>query len=310
MEEQFIKARLDQMLESEITVYPCKNLRASNLGHPCERYLYLLLTNWEEQKPHEKSLQSIFDLGNKIEDFAIDQIKKAGFEVITPLKGKNGNWKIDVKGGIISGREDLRVKDENGELIPFEVKGLSPTEFEKLNTVEDFLKSKRYTVRQYPAQLFLYLYKYEKEYGFFVIVNKLTGEIKPIKMQLDYNFGEQCLAKAERIYRAVEEKNMPEPICDPSICEKCPLQHICGAVERISTDIEMDDELDDLLDKKAELQPIVSELEEVKEKIKTKVGERQRVLTGKYLIERKSFEKKEYVVPARTEWRMNVKKIV
>ena len=309
MDAEYIKQRLNQMLESEIKVYPCHNVRASNLGHPCERFLYLLITQWEEQKPHDKTLQSIFDLGNSIEEFAISQVIKAGFEIITPTKGRTGNWKIDVKGGIISGREDLRIKDENGHLIPIEVKGLSPTEFEKLNSVEDFLNSKRYTVRQYPAQLFLYLYKFEEEYGFFFIVNKLTGEIKPIMMKLNYQFGEECLSKAERVYKALDEKKIPEPICDPTVCEKCSLQHICGHFQTTPTDIETDDELDELLDKKAELSVYASELEDVKDEIKRRIGERERVLTGKYLVERKSIEKKSYTVQARTEHRLNIKKL-
>ena len=309
MDAEFIKEKLDEMLKNEIKVYPCHNVRASNLGHPCERYLYLLITQWEEQVPHDKTLQSIFDLGNAMEEFAISQVKKAGFEIITPPQGKSGNWKIEVKGGIISGREDLRLKDENGELIPIEVKGLSPTEFEKLNSVEDFLKSKRYTVRQYPAQLFLYLYKFEKEYGFFFIVNKLTGEIKPILMKMNDQFGEDCLSKAERVYKALDEKKIPEPICEPDVCEKCSLQHVCGAFQAKATDVELDDELEELIDRKNELKSYASELDEINDKIKSKIGERERVLTGKYLVERRSCERKSYTVQGGTYYKLNIKKL-
>ena len=306
MEASYIKEKLDKMLESEIKVYPCHNLRASNLGHPCERYLYLLITQWQEQKAHDKGLQSIFDLGNNIEEFAINQLKKAGFEVVTPVER---SWKIDVKGGYISGREDIRIKDENGELIPVEIKGLSAQEFEKLNTIEDFMFSKKHYVRAYPTQLFIYLYKFEKPYGFFVIVNKQTGEIKPIKMDFNFEFGEECLSKAERVYKAIEEKSIPEPIFDQCVCEKCSLQHICGSCQRVSADIELDDELEQLIEKQNELKPYASELEEVKDQIKKKIGEREKVITGNYLIERKSIEKKSYTVQARTEWRLNIKKL-
>lgn len=306
MEAKDIKEKLDKMLENEIKVYPCHNLRASNLGHPCERYLYLLLTQWQEQKAHDKGLQSIFDLGNTIEDFAINQLKKAGFEVITPVER---SWKVDVKGGYISGREDIRIKDENGELIPVEIKGLSAQEFDKLNTIEDFMFSKKHYVRAYPTQLFIYLYKFEKPYGFFVIVNKQTGEIKPIKMDFNFEFGEECLAKAERVYKAIEEKKIPEPIFDQCVCEKCSLQHICGSCQRESLDIETTDDLEELLDKQAELKKYAGELDEVKEEIKKKIGERDRVLAGKYLIERKAIQKNSYTVQARTEYRLNIKNL-
>ena len=50
-------------------------------------------------------------------------------------------------------------------------------------------------------------------------------------------------------------------------------------------------------------------MEDVKDQIKKKIGEREKVLTGKYLIERKAFEKKSYTVQARTEYRLNIKKL-
>ena len=201
MNAEEIKNKLEETAKSKIQVYPVKNLSASRLGHPCERYLYLLLTHWEDLKPHDVGLQHIFDLGNSIEDYVIKQLKEAGFEVVTPTER---SWKIDVKNGFISGREDLRIKDEKGELLPVEVKGLSPYDFDKLNTIEDFFKSKKAHIKGYPAQLFIYMYKFEKQRGFFVICNKQSGEIKPIEVNMDYEFGEACLSKAERIYDAID----------------------------------------------------------------------------------------------------------
>ena len=148
-----VNERLYKAKEAKIKIYPCNNLRASNLGHPCERYLYLLIKHWNEQKPHDVGLQSIFDLGNTIEAHTIKNIQEAGYEVITPTQR---SWKIDKP--LITGREDIRIKDENGELLPVEIKGLSPIEFDKLNSVDDFFKSKRYYVRAYPAQLQVYMY--------------------------------------------------------------------------------------------------------------------------------------------------------
>ena len=134
MTAQEINEKLASAKQSKIKVYPCRNLRASNIGHPCERYLYLLITRWEEQQPHDVGLQNIFDLGNTLEAHTINNLKEAGYEVITPTK-----WSFQIEKPLITGREDLRIKDENGELIPVEVKGISPFEFGKLNTINDFL---------------------------------------------------------------------------------------------------------------------------------------------------------------------------
>lgn len=148
-----INARLFKAKADKIKIYPCNNLRASSIGHPCERYLYLMVKHWNEQKPHDVGLQCIFDLGNTLEEHTIKNIKEAGFEVITPTVR---SWKIDKP--LITGREDIRIKDENGELLPVEIKGISPFEFDKLNTVDDFMKSKRSYIRGYPAQLQTYMY--------------------------------------------------------------------------------------------------------------------------------------------------------
>ena len=306
MTAEKINAALFKAKKDKITIYPCRNLRASNLGFPCERYLFLLIKHWEEQKPHDVGLQNIFDLGNTMEEHTIKNIKEAGFEVITPTQR---SWQMDVKGGVITGREDVRIKDENGELLPVEIKGISPFEFDKLNSVDDFLKSKRSYIKAYPAQLYVYMLHFGKEKGFFALTNKLTGETKFIEVPFDYDLGEEYLAKAERVYKALASDEIPPACEDISTCENCPLAHICGETRRIPTDVDIDDELDDLINKKQELAAAKKEYEEVDAQIKKKVGEREKVLTGQYLIERKSFVKTAFTVPESVQYRINIKRL-
>lgn len=301
-----VNERLFKAKKEKIAVYPCRNLRASNLGNPCERYLYLLIKNWEEQKPHDVGLQNIFDLGNTLEEHTIKNIKEAGYEVITPTQR---SWQLDVKGGIITGREDIRIKDENGELLPVEIKGISPFEFDKLNSVDDFLKSKRPYIKGYPAQLFVYMLHFGKEKGFFALTNKLTGETKFIDVPFDYELGEQYLAKAERIYKCLAENTLPDTCEDISQCEGCSLAHLCGDMRRIPTDIELDDELGDLCKRKEELAAAKKEYEDVDKQIKAKVGEREKVIAGDFLITRKGFVKKAYTVPESTQYKISIKRL-
>lgn len=301
-----MNAKLFKAKADKITIYPCNNLRASNLGHPCERYLYLLIKHWEDQKPHDVGLQNIFDLGNALEEHTINNIKEAGFEVVTPTVR---SWKVEVKGGIITGREDVRIKDENGELIPVEIKGISPFEFDKLNSVDDFLKSKKAYIQGYPAQLFIYMLKFGKEIGYFALTNKLTGETKFIEVPLDYDYGEKMLSKAERIYAALASETPPDACEDISLCENCSLAHICGECRRVPADIDIDEELDELINRKQELAASKKEYEKVDAEIKAKVGEREKVITGEYLIERKSFTKKAFTVPESVQYRLIIKRL-
>lgn len=301
-----MNAKLFKAKADKIKVYPCTHLRASNLGHPCERYLYLLIKNWEEQKPHDVGLQNIFDLGNTLEEHTIKNIKEAGYEVLTPTQR---SWQLDVKGGIITGREDIRIKDENGELLPVEIKGISPFEFDKLNSVDDFLKSKKSYIKGYPAQLLVYMLHFGKEKGFFALTNKLTGETKFIEVPFDYDLGEEYLSKAERIYKALAENEPPEACDDISHCENCQLAHICGECKRVPTDIDLDEELDELINRKNELAAAKKEFDQLDKEIKAKVGEREKVLTGEYLIERKASVRKAYTVPEQVSYRLYIKRL-
>lgn len=306
MTAEQINAKLFKAKADKITVYPVNNLRASSLGHPCERFLYLQIKHWEEIKPHDVGLQNIFDLGNTLEEHTIKNIKEAGFEIVTPTVR---SWKFNVKGGVITGREDIRIKNENGELLPVEIKGLSPFEYDKLNSVADFLNSKKTYIRGYPAQLLIYMLHFGKELGYFALTNKLTGETKFIEVPFDYDYGDQMLCKAERIYAALEANEIPAACDDISVCENCPLAHICGEVRRVPTDVDLDEELDELIDRKQELAATMKEYKEIDETIKKKVGERSKVITPHYLIERKSFVKKEYTVPESTQYRMTIKRL-
>lgn len=304
----YINDTINDFVKSEIKIYPCNNLRASNIGHPCERYLYLLIKHWDEQQPHDEGLQNIFDLGNSIEEYAIRKLKAAGLEVITPSVR---SWKVE--NPLITGREDIRIKDpDNGELYPAEIKGLSPYEWEKLNSVDDFYNSKKYYVRAYPSQLLVYCWKFEKEKGFFILVNKLTGQIKPIEVPFDWDRADALLKKGERVYEALNDLTgqlIPDACADITVCENCALRHICTA-PREFPDVDIDDgELENLIDLKAELKPSIEAYKKVENDIKKCFGDRERVIAGKYLVTAKIINKQEYTVSARQERRIAISRL-
>lgn len=304
----YINDKVSDFVRNEIKVYPCNNLRASNIGHPCERYLYLLIKHWDEQAPHDEGLQNIFDLGNSMEEYTIKKLKDSGLEVVTPVVR---SWKVE--NPLITGREDIRIKDpEDGQLYPAEIKGLSPFEWERLNCIEDFYNSKRYYVRGYPAQLMIYCWKFEKEKGFFVLTNKLTGKIKTIEVPFDWERADALLKKGERIYTALNdstEKLIPAACNDISVCDDCSLRHICTANHaRIEADID-DGELEAIIDKMNELKAGYNAYKEADEELKRCLGGREKVIAGKYLVTSKVISKAEYVVKARQERRVSVSRL-
>lgn len=305
MNAEQINEKLKAKLQEKCIIYPQNNLRCSSIGHPCNRYVYLCITNFNDRKPPDIGLQAIFGLGNTLEAHVIEKIKEAGYEVITPTER---SFRIMPQN--ITGREDLRIKDPtDGQLYPVEVKSISPFEFDKLNCFDDFVNNKKPFIRAYASQIQLYLYQFAKPYGFFALINKLTGEIKMICVELDYDFAEKILQKAEYINKCLADKTPPEACDEIALCENCDLQHICGECKRVPTDIEIDGELESLINRKEELKTAKAEYESVDKQIKERVGEREKVITGTYLIERKAFEKKAFTVAASTQYRINIKRL-
>jgi len=278
-----INQALYEETDKRRTIYPCYNLRARSLGHPCTRYLVYSITNWQDQEKPDVGLQHIFDLGSYVEGYVIQKIKDAGYEVITPV---DKAWKIDTP--LIHGREDLRIKDkETGELYPVEVKSLSPFVWDKLNSVDDFYNSKHAHVRAYPGQLMCYMWKFEKDKGFFALLNKVTGEIKIIEVPFDWNKANDLFEKGKLVYKHIEDKTLPDPIDDESVCEHCPFAHICGHISREGAEIETDGYLEGLLDEKATLKPSYSRYNEIGDLVKDHIGTRPKVIAGHYIVERK-----------------------
>lgn len=302
---EYIAGKVSDFVRSEIKVYPCEHLRASNIGHPCERYLFLLIKHWEEVKPHDEGLQNIFDLGNSVEAYTIQKLKDAGLEVITPVPR---SWKVE--NPLITGREDIRIKDpDDGQLYPAEIKGLSPQEWERLNSIEDFYSSKRAYVRGYPAQLMVYCWKFEKEKGFFILANKLTGALKIIDVPFDWDRADALLKKGERIYKALETGAQPEACDDLTVCENCNLRHLCtAAIDRTEAEID-DGELESAIDRKNEFAPAYRAYNDACEEIKRIFGERETVIAGKYVVTAKIVTRAEYTVQARQERRITVKRL-
>ncbi|MCL2234316.1 MAG: hypothetical protein FWC02_01395 [Firmicutes bacterium] len=306
MNSQILNEKISQKTKSRIRIYPQHNMRASSIGHDCERYLYFCVKNWEDRPPHDEGLQNIFDLGNCIEDYAINKIKEAGIEVLTPTE----NFKIEKP--LISGRQDLMIKDpQDGQLYPVEIKGYSPIEYEKLNSIEDFFKSKRHYVRQTPAQLYCYMLKFGKEKGYFFLVNKLSGATKFIDATFDYDYAETLLQKAEKVYGAldVEKPETLNTTDDLTMCNDCHFKHLCTA-NKTRVEAEIDDgTIEDILNRKAELKPFKDEFDDLQDQLKAAVGEREKVITTDFVIERKLVKKKGFTVPDSEHYKIGIKRL-
>lgn len=293
----------------KIKVYPCHANRASELGHPCERYLVYNRTQWEKKQLYKVETQFIFDHGNLVEEEAIQELKDAGLDILEQQRA----FEINSKGEKITGHLDLKISNGNGRAYPCEIKGLGHWDWQKLNTLEDFHKSTKSWIRKYPAQLMLYLYGTNSEQGLFYIKDKQAPHMpKEIWVTLDYGYVEELLQKALRINSHVDNKTLPDRMSyEHNTCKYCPFLHMCLPDQDHGEGIELNNDTDllDMLNKRAELSENYKEYKKIDEDIKEKVNGHPQIICGNWHITGNMVQKKEYTVAASESWRKSIKRV-
>jgi len=304
---------VEKVLEAKtqkIKQYPVNANRASELGHECLRYLVLNRTRWQEKALHDARLQMIFDMGRMVEGVVQQDLRDAGFNVIEQQRAFS--WaKYQITGAI-----DCKLAID-GAVYPTEIKSAAPYSFESINSIEDIRHHKWHYMRKYLAQLTLYLLMDGKDRGLFLFKNKSTGELKEIWMDLDYDFAESLVQKAEAINKHVAEGTLPEPMeYKEDICQDCAFVHIC-LPDRIGKEVEISDdtELIELVSRYWTLKPGAKEYDEVDKRINELVKGREKILAGDYFIEGKYIDRTSYEVPPEIKlpykkitqcWRKNI----
>jgi CRISPR/Cas system-associated exonuclease Cas4 (RecB family) len=302
-----LRAAIDQAKAKKIRVSPVHANRAGELGHPCLRYLVYMRTRWQEQIPITIDTQYLFDQGNVIERAAIRDLEEAGIEV--SQSAKDLYWKALN----ISGRIDGRIRWEGGFPV-IEIKGINPFDFPKLNTVADFHNSKKLWLRKYPGQLTIYLVLENEEWGIFILKDKVSGKIKPIRLDLDYAYAETLLKKAEAVEKHVREGTLPDRIGDESAHQYCHFNHIClpGQVntDKFIEDPELEAKIDRWFELKGALKPMEKDFKEIDEYLKTRFKDIPQAVVGDWLIEGKLAERKGWVVQPFSFWDMKIKSLI
>ncbi len=296
--------RIMEHKAASIRQYPVNANRASSLGHPCTRYLVLDRTRWQEKALHGPGLQLIFDLGNDIEDRVMRDLRESGVTVIE--QQRSFSWQKYK----ITGHIDGKVQIDNN-VYPVEIKSMSPFAFAKVDAVQDMHNSKYHYMRAYPAQMTLYLLMDNKEVGYFILKNKVSGEMKEVQVGLDYDLGESLLRKAEEINAHVDGETVPDPIeWEDTICSECGYLHICTP-DRVGKGVEIidDAELLELLGRRDALVRAHKEYEEIDRELKDAIKEKDKILIGDWFITGKWQERKETTMKASKFWVSKIAKV-
>lgn len=292
-----------EMKAKRIKQWPVRSNRASNLGHPCERFLVYERTRWQEKVLHDVTLQFIFDEGNIHEAAVIRELQDAGFQIIEQQRA------FEWKKYEITGHVDAKIKD-NGSFIPIEIKSMSDWAWKAVNDLSDMYKSKAVYMRQYPAQMTLYLLMDEKEEGAFILKNKTNGLLKQIPVKLDYEYGEALIQKAERINAHLKGETLPDRIeFSVGACEWCAYSHICLPEHKHEGSIINDPELEAKLDRRGALKTMKDEYDDLDKEIREAVREKPELVVGNWILKGKWVDKKAYTVEAGRYWQTTIKQL-
>ena len=317
---KFIEDKYYNLKQARIQQYTHEHNNASEIGHPCERFLVFSRTKWDQKPLHDVSLQCIFDEGKRQEESLVRDLLDAGIEFIEsqkPLYDQKLKLSARLDGKIvISYQEVVNNKQITvKQAYPVEIKSMSPYSFEKINTVKDMFDD--IYACKYPAQLTLYLYLDAKEKGYFILKNKSTGQIKVIELTLDYEYAEQLIQKIERINHYVDNNEVPPVTVDATVCKTCPFLQVCMPdIKNTSIIFDDDSDLVKLINRRNELQKqleqtkaIEKELRSVEELIKKAVTGKEKIIAGDYLITGKYVKRAGYEVKETQYWTYKIESL-
>lgn len=250
-----IQEKWDAALEAERQREPAPHPFnwASELEHPCERFLTLVRLKWRERKP--KSVEALYRIteGQSNEALLRQELDRLGFPLL------EGQKRVEWPALQIVGRIDGKIQYD-GDRIPVEIKWISPFLYDEAQSIKAIKESPSYWVRRIGAQLNLYLLLEGEEEGL-LIIKTAARRPRLIEVTLDLEWAESIISKAERINKYVAENKIPEPIeWNSSLCDRCDMNHICLPIKpSLQDDIPAD--LEPKLKRYLELKEIVKEFE-------------------------------------------------
>lgn len=234
---QIETARIRRLLEHVQPRLQGSN-RASTLGHPCERLLVYrrLKEHYDKCAPTPVDRASVFHEGSVHERAIVQEMLVDGFDVLWTQRP------FEYEG--ITGTIDGALPAEPGGLAePFDAKSMDNQAWKAMPKIEDGpvlygdlsyfanADAKHWWLRQYPAQMEIYLLMSGCPIGWFIVKNKTTGQRVWVLVTLDDPAMVRCqglLDKAKRLDGYVARQEIPSHTTDGALCVRCEFRMHCA----------------------------------------------------------------------------------
>jgi len=303
IKEQIEQAQI-KWLQDKIFRSRWKSLRASGIGDICNRRIFYYMTAGELAEEFDTDLIAIFEEGKEQEPAVRRYLSELGFEI------KKAGYTENMESHGISGQVDGTLEVGKNRYI-VEIKTVSEYAWDNLNKPEDF--NEGYYAKWYAQiQVYLLLFNYEK--GLFILKRKQAKQLKIIEVDLDYNYAEGLLKKAEIVNKAIKDNAAPDFLkANPVECRRCPFfAKVCNPpMDFGETQIIEDTILETKLSRREEISPLKSEYEKLDKEIKERFKEIPSSICGNFsitgkagIMRREAQEAKE--IPT---WRIKINKI-
>lgn len=293
---------LDEAIEKALSdtrrVRPQHANRASQAGIECARRLQWNRTRWQDAKLHDVGLERRFALGRALEPEIIRLVEAAGVKV--EQSQRDLSWPALQLTGHIDGTIEL-----DGEKVVLEAKTTSRFSFEKIRgagSAAELLEDRRSYVRGYVVQAAFYALLMGLPGAVLLFLDKDSGRTHAIDVRLS---DERVLEAAEAVLKRFERVNaaiaagVDLPAEPASHCKECPFLGACAPAQDFGAGLAVldDGETEGLLARRAELQPLVSEFDEVDEALKERFAAAGEALVGGWHVTVKESLTTRYDVP-------------
>ena len=262
----------DKALARARKQYPRHVHRISDIGHPCHRYLYYAIHDWDKRKEVDLSLQAIFKAGNVLENpvisFFNSEVGPLCEPKMTILDTQSQTCDKLLRDHNIEGsRDGTLAVDVDGRwqrLGPIDGKSCSQSSFRMYQDIES-LKRHSWSYK-YLAQVQLYAFDRNEPVGYLFFYSKQNPfyDWKIIEVPLDYAYIESILKKCEAVNNCLKVEKAPDKLNQPFWCAGCDFESLCLpelVAEGEGPCMNESEELQLLLDRVLELKPAAKEYE-------------------------------------------------
>jgi hypothetical protein len=203
------------------------HLGASEIGHECDRYLWLSF-RWAKPADFDGRMLRLFDSGNHQEPRLIADLRAIGVEV-SDRDADGKQWRFDAVGGHFGGSMDAAVLG-----LPEAPKTWSVAEFKTANAKSFAVMTKKGVKEAQPKhwqQMQLYMGWSGMKRAIYIVVNKDTDDIYTERIEFEKDAFDQAIQRAERIITAPEPAVTIADSAEGFTCKFCRFKDQCYGTE-------------------------------------------------------------------------------